>query len=311
MHSIDRLCSLSITDLRKELCARAEGRAPSLPEISDELVLRTLRSFQIALYGRDDRRDLFELRAHQDVADADSVVALFAADMIVDNGNGTSTLQTVPLGRSKNLCRTERFWEQPSGADGTGFLVAPGIIATAGHCARSDDVSNMRFVFGYRMRDASTNETLISNDEIYGAAEVIERRETESGSDWALLRLDREVRNHRIARVRRAGKIADGQRVHVIGHPLGLPLKFAGDAVVRSNHAAAFFVANLDTYGGNSGSPVFNSDSHEVEGILVRGERDFVRQGSCNISLECPTTGCRGEDCTRTTEFAGVLESLM
>ncbi len=40
-------------------------------------------------------------------------------------------------------------------------------------------------------------------------------------------------------------------------------------------------MANLDTYGGNSGSPVFNE-----------------------VSNVCPTTGCRGEDVTRTTEFA-------
>ena len=56
-----------------------------------------------------------------------------------------------------------------------------------------------------------------------------------------------------------------------------------------------------------SGSPVFNSDTHEVEGILVRGETDFVTQGSCRVSLVCPSSGCRGEDCTRTTEFVGSL----
>jgi len=51
-----------------------------------------------------------------------------------------------------------------------------------------------------------------------------------------------------------------------------------------------------------------NSDTHEVEGILVRGEADFVQQGTCPVSLVCPTTGCRGEDCTRTTEFAQFIE---
>ncbi len=95
----------------------------------------------------------------------------------------------------------------------------------------------------------------------------------------------------------------------MIGHPVGLPTKFAGEAVVRSNQQSAFFVANLDTYGGNSGSPVFNSDTHEVEGILVRGETDFVPQGGCNVSLVCPTSGCRGEDCTRTTEFSNLVPS--
>ncbi|WP_420540401.1 S46 family peptidase (plasmid) [Paenibacillus polymyxa] len=68
------------------------------------------------------------------------------------------------------------------------------------------------------------------------------------------------------------------------------PIKsgFAVGAAVRDNPPNAFFVANLDTYGGNSGSPVFNSDTHEVEGILVRGE-----------------------DCTRTTEFAHLVSDRL
>ncbi|MGZ4885265.1 MAG: hypothetical protein ACXV5H_07070 [Halobacteriota archaeon] len=71
--------------------------------------------------------------------------------------------------------------------------------------------------------------------------------------------------------VRRSGKIGDSLRVHMIGHPAGLPTNFAGGAAVRSNKPCAFFVANLDTYAGNSGSPVFYSGTHEVEGILVGG----------------------------------------
>ena len=91
--------------------------------------------------------------------------------------------------------------------------------------------------------------------------------------------------------------------MHVIGHPVGLPAKVAGGAIVRDNTPNPFFVANLDTYGGNSGSPVFNSRTHRVEGILVRGERDFVARGNCTVSFVCPTTGCRGEDVTRITKL--------
>jgi hypothetical protein len=39
-------------------------------------------------------------------------------------------------------------------------------------------------------------------------------------------------------------------------------------------------------------------------GILVRSERDFRQQGNCQVSLVCPTTGCRGEDVTRITKLA-------
>ena len=37
---------------------------------------------------------------------------------------------------------------------------------------------------------------------------------------------------------------------------------------------------------------------------MVRGDTDFIRTGNCYISNSCPTTGCRGEDVTRTTEFS-------
>jgi hypothetical protein len=62
-------------------------------------------------------------------------------------------------------------------------------------------------------------------------------------------------------------------------------------------------VANLDTYGGNSGSPVFNHRTGEVEGILVRGENDYVYdpgQG-CQVSNRCASDVCRGEDVTYIT----------
>ncbi len=60
---------------------------------------------------------------------------------------------------------------------------------------------------------------------------------------------------------------------------------------MRSNRRREFFVANLDTYGGNSGSPVVDARTYVVEGILVRGEDDFVQNDGCYVSLVCPDAG--------------------
>jgi Trypsin-like peptidase domain len=321
MSDIKKLKDLSVDDLLQELRTR-EAKAkninlaiplePSenLREFDDESIANVLKENQKVIYGMDDRVDVFQLPAGPNLDDVDSVVALFQAANITDNGNGTSTLRTQNFGAAQNLCAGERFSTQPIGAFCSGFLVASNIIATAGHCANAGSVTNIRFVFGFRMRNATTAETVINNGEIYRGVAIIGRQEVGNGADWALVRIDRPVTNHRIVRIRRTGKIVDTQAVHVIGHPVGLPTKFAGGAVVRNNLPNEFFVANLDTYGGNSGSPVFNSNTHEVEGILVRGENDFVRQGNCMISLVCPSTGCRGEDCTRTTEFSGLISNL-
>jgi hypothetical protein len=202
----------------------------------------------------------------------DSVVALFSDADVIDNGNGTSTLQTQNFGAALNLCAAEPFRDQPIGAFCSGFLVAQDIIATAGHCVNANDVTNVRFVFGFRMRNAAVAETVINNTEIYRGVNIIGRQLVGNGADWALVRIDRPVTNHRIAQIRQFGRIDNTQAVHVIGHPSGLPTKFANGAAVRDNQPNAFFVANLDTYGGNSGSPVFNSDTHEVEGSLSGGK---------------------------------------
>jgi hypothetical protein len=278
-----------------------------LGDFGDDTLVAVLRNSQKVIYEIDHRTEVFQLPQGPDLDDADSVVALFRAGSVSDNGDGTATLRTANFGQQSNLCPGERFREQPTGAFCSGFLVAPDIIATAGHCVNADTVGDVRFVFGFRMRDAETAQTAISNADIYRGVALVGHQLVGNGADWALVRLDRPVANHRIARLRRAGRIGDTQAVHVIGHPAGLPTKFAGGASVRDNAPDAYFIANLDAFGGNSGSPVFNSETHEVEGILVRGETDFVRQGTCQVSLVCPTTGCRGEDCTRATLFASLV----
>lgn len=78
----------------------------------------------------------------------------------------------------------------------------------------------------------------------------------------------------------------------MIGHPVGLPLKVADDAVVSDpGDGQTYFEANLDTYGGNSGSAVFNARTGLIEGILVRGAQDFKKgAGDCVVSNVLPGT---------------------
>jgi hypothetical protein len=262
-------------------------------------------------YGRDDRQDVYQL-AGQNLADSDSVVALFLDSQVNDLGDGTAELLTGNYGDYYNLCPSERFREQPIGSFCSGVLVAPDIIATAAHCIKGKTLADIRFVFGYHMRDKDTPELIISNTDIYSGVEVIAwQLDENTGADWALIRLDRIVVNHRIARIREQGTISDSQTLHVIGHPKGLPAKFAGGGTVRDNRYRAVFVENLDAYPGNSGSPVFNSTTHVVEGLQVRGKKNsFVKQGECFVSRVCPDAGCSGGLTVRTTEFIRFLAWL-
>jgi hypothetical protein len=282
-------------------------RVPELAGIPSEALAEALLAQQKVIYGTDDRQDIFQLTDPALRRDADSAVALIDAGSITDNGDGTSTLNGQTLGVRRNLCAGERFRDQPSIAFCSGFLVDPTIIVTAAHCVDTATLANARFVFGYEMRDATTANTRIRNTEIYRGRRILGRAIGNQGTDWCVIQLDRPVLNHRHVTVRRTGKIPNSAGVHVIGHPSGIPKKVAGNAVVRDNAPGRFFVANLDTYGGNSGSPVFHATTHVVEGILVRGETDYVQVGNCFRSNICPANGCRGEDVTRSTEFAELV----
>ena len=290
----------------KSITSRRKG----IGSFSTRQLIDFAKSKRKVIYGPDDRKDYYDLSLEQK-KECDSVVSLFNSSDIAEDGNGQSRLQTMSFGDAQNLCNEEVFRDQPIGAFCSGFLVGPDIIATAGHCVDENNVRDVCFVFGFRMEDQNTPKTTIDNSEIYRGKEIIGRKLTDEGTDWCLVKIDRHVKDHTPFNIQRGGKIEDSQKVHVIGHPCGLPLKYAGGAWVRNNLDDAYFVANLDTYGGNSGSCVVNDDTGEVEGILVRGDADFVStEEGCNVSNVCPTTGCRGEDCTRVSEFTNLVPEL-
>jgi subtilisin-like proprotein convertase family protein len=261
------------------------------------------------IYGDDDRRDFY----HQDndprmVEVARSTAALVQrAQVTPDTTNAAmSRLPAGTFGSSFNLCAEEPFKDQPNPGFCSGFLVGPTTFVTAGHCIDSATVcSSTAFVFGFAYDSADDDPTLVQNSDVYFCKRII-AQDYSGGTqtDYAVIELDRPVEGRAPLAYRREGQIAVGAPLTVIGHPSGLPTKIAGGANVRSNDAGPYFVANLDTYGGNSGSAVFNSDTGEVEGILVRGENDFINRGSCRVSNKCANDACRGEDVTRATEFA-------
>ena len=293
---------------RRPLRARMTGQAnvESLSSLPTATLIGRLRDSQRAIYGTDDRRDLYQVAETELRKVADSVVALVAVSDLHQRRNGRYKLSTTRYRDAYALCPSEPFVDQPLGCDCTGFLVAPDIIATAGHCVRTmRRLNKIRFVFGFHMLDRERARTEFLPDDVYQGALIVAREEDEdTGADWALVRLARPVRGHAPLPIRTSGKIPNSRAIFVVGHPNGLPTKLADSAKVRDNRRRAYFVANLDTYGGNSGSPVFDARSRKVEGILVSGEKDFVKNGNCFLSLVCPDAGCQGESVTRSTLWA-------
>jgi trypsin-like peptidase len=310
-----------IAELRRRerlgLAARATGKERSIGPTAPTRDMSTHSTAELAtmaqnqqrvIYGVDNRQDLYQVKNGKVRKAAAAVAALVEKKDLTAHVDGGWQLKTTPYQKEYKLCSSETFATQPLGCFCSGFLVRPDVVATAGHCVTSTaDLAHVRFVFGFRMKNGKSATTVFGPDDVYEGAELVGRRMTSSQSDWALVRLSRPVVGRSPVSFRTAGKIAVSQALFVIGHPCGLPLKFADGAAVRDNSPKPFFVANLDTYGGNSGSPVFNAKNYQVEGILVRGENDFVKNGTCHVSLVCPTTGCRGEDVTRATEWSRVV----
>lgn len=261
------------------------------------------------IYGEDNRADVYQIPSAQVREIADSTVALIPSRSLKKDAQGVIQIETSIYGKEMNLCKTEPYYDQPTAANCSGSLVGEDLIATAGHCISVNDCSRgtYSFVFGFRMQDEKTAITSVSSEEVYMCKEIVAREYT-GNQDYALVRLDRPVRGHRILSLQTT-PVQPGDDIYVVGHPSGLPTKVADGAKVRRWYNGAYFDANLDTYGGNSGSAVFNARTHEVVGILVRGAQDFTydRENKCTKSNQCADDSCRGEDVTNISYIVQAL----
>jgi V8-like Glu-specific endopeptidase len=256
------------------------------------------------IYGEDNRKDVFESTDSALVELSKSTAAMISTEKLKSiKGDIVISAQTL---ESRGICAKERFSKQISAANCSGFLVAPNILVTAGHCIKSEsDCASYKWVFDFKVDHSDQGEVQVPKTSVYSCKKIISRSlDQMSKDDYAVIELNKKVLDRRPLAFRKSGKISKGTSLAVIGHPTGLPTKIADGAKVRSL-STKFFVANLDTYGGNSGSAVFNTQTSEVEGILVRGENDYVPDSElgCQVSNVCANESCRGEDVTFITNI--------
>ncbi len=263
------------------------------------------------IYGEDNRKDVFESTDASLIELSKSTAGMINSRNLKLVKNQEIEISGTTL-LARGICAKERFSKQISAANCSGFLVAPNVIVTAGHCIKSAaDCAANKWVFDYKVETADQGKVIVPSSSVYSCKKIISRAlDNMSKDDFAVIEIDRNVTDRSPLTFRKSGKIAVGDALAVIGHPTGLPTKIADGANVRSL-STKFFVANLDTYGGNSGSAVFNTKTLEVEGILVRGETDYVRDSAlgCNVSNVCKNDSCRGEDVTFITNIEA-LKSL-
>ncbi len=274
-----------------------------------------------AIYGVDDRREVDDPRNADAMRDAARSVAIVVprskilAAVSGDDPQIYRSLPTTTFQTKFNACPSEAFVAQPAPGYCTSFLVGTDIMVTAGHCVKSGaDCANSAFVFDFFAGTDIPRPERIRKQNVYHCRGILAHaRDRDSGVDFTVLRVNRAVQGRRPLLLRREGQIEGRTPVTVLGHPSGLPQKIAAGGTVRPGNALAYFVVNSDTFSGSSGSPVLNDDGI-VEGVLVRGEADFVTttQG-CNVVRRCAENGCRGEDVVRSDTFrewvpSGILQ---
>jgi hypothetical protein len=269
-------------------------------------------------YGQDSRTEPFQ---HSDarLREMAASVAVFVHSQNVTTMGNSVSLEGYTLnemsemgwlvgGANAPMCSNELFTTQPAPGFCTGFLVKEDVMVTAGHCLQKVPCSETSIVFGFQMNSDNSLAEL-TTENVFSCTQVIAQvspSPENKNLDYAIIKLDRPTGRAGLEYVTEDNPDAKND-VAVLGHPSGLPMKIASDAFILSNQPDdPFFVTNLDTFGSNSGSPVINTTTYQVEGILVRGEVDYVisEDGSCVQVNRCPESGgtnCAGENATKMT----------
>lgn len=235
----------------------------------------------------DDRKELFDDAVPREAQGrAKAVCAVVPLTRLDERRDGKWALSAPTLASAYNAASKERFRDQPVAAVGTAFLIAPNVVATAAHVAnRAGTAEKLRFVFGFRVNRWGTTVVFDAQD-VYEGLEIIF---ADPHTDVALIQLDRSVEGDRWPLALRSGVVKNGEALYIIGHPMGLPAKFADNATARLNGSTTRFNADLDVMQSNSGSPVFSAETHEVVGIAIEGPIGYVIRSGRLVSTFCHT----------------------
>lgn len=255
------------------------------------------------IYGTDNRMEVLNSPAiYQHWAKS---TAAMVSTHNIKIENGEYVLSEVKTLEQRGICSDERFANQLAPAKCSGFLISPDLLVTAGHCVWNKIGCNVNYwIFDYQLNSDGTSKSKISSDNLYRCKEVVARAyEPQRSIDYAVLKLDRPVTNRTFLKLRQAGKVPDSTPVIVIGHPSGISTKITDSGEITNNAGVTSFFTNLDTFEGNSGSPVINSDTGFVEGIFVYGDMDYYHDDASNCKRPRRCTyfdmNCLGEEASR------------
>ncbi len=263
------------------------------------------------IYGKDNRRDIYN-ESDNSLIDLSKSVAAMVHRKEIGAFRFLNNQSYRDMPKKYEICSDERFINQKAIASCSGSLIAPDKIITASHCVPDEkECSRYRWVFDYKMLDANTLDASYKNN-VYECKKIL-ASSVPSRFDYAIIQLDRPVLDRLPLKISfEKLPVSDQNEIAVIGYPSGLPMKIADNAFVKA-HSKNGYLTNLDTYGGNSGSPVFKKSTGEIIGILLKGQDDFYfdRANKCFRSNVCNDDGynCK-KSSPETFEYVGATADL-
>lgn len=232
--------------------------------------------------GLDDRKDFFE---------ADSMYlpyfkkccALIASSELTELDENHYKINA-PYTYSDNYQTSEFKFKHQYITPLVGSAVAIGQneVLTAYHVVKNAIIDKNRdpldfsLVFDYQMNSPDQQEYIIEKTAVFQVARIITPTEIQADAnmanfgenDFVFLEVTENIPNERIAKIDTAS-VVQLPTCYAIGYPHKLPAKITETSptyTVENNHLGKI---KLDLFQFNSGSPVFNQDTHSLEGILT------------------------------------------
>lgn len=252
-----------------------------------------------AIFGEDNRLPIQPGSSHSTLARSTALAVLRS-----NYSEVAPNFIKLELGKlSEFVCSDEKFASDPSMSYAcTGFLVAPDLIATAGHCMVNTGESRdergtycevYSWLFDFQ---EGVDFNRVSADNLYQCEKIIYaiKEEVAPYRDYALVKLNRPVEGRPPLKLT-TQTLNTRESFSMIGYPFGTPAKLSWSAkLLLDNVERQSFLTNLDAFEGNSGSPVFNP-AQEVVGILIGGtpSQSLVTDASkgCERYNVCDETG--------------------
>jgi V8-like Glu-specific endopeptidase len=242
--------------------------------------LLSLNAF--SLYEEDSRKDLYKVE-NQSVRKVAQALA-YQIEKVELRGwtfNRFWTLVMKPF-HEQGICSNERFSDNPSmRTNCTWILVSPKHLLSAGNCITEHYCKNdlYYYMFNYHLDSALPFNEKHSKTNFYQCKNVVKRVfDPATATSYALIELKKEVKGITPVKISLKKELPMGQKLIVLGHIQGMPLKIADDNQVFDQNEKHFLV-NSDIAGETKGSAVINAQSYELEGLLIHGTKNYEHEG--------------------------------